>query len=148
MVRGKKKQSQEYVLSQNELRGLKDERKELESTLDSLEKDEYGKGTRAEAVDTSKVRQQIKNLDAVITRSTSKMSGVEKDKANSRIRELESKMAEGMPTRNEMRDPTNVHKHVQWVQRNQQRIDEFKHLNRRLSGDPSASNYERLRRER
>jgi len=74
----------------------------------------------------------------------------DKDRMASRIRDLETEIANGMPTHTEMWKPTqeNIQKHLGWEKANATRIEELKNLKRRLEPDnPNAGRVEHLRKQ-
>ncbi len=147
MVRAKK---QRKILSVSELSDLKQEKKELESTLTNLQ--EYGAGTPAESIDKGKIQGDIRKLDSAIREgSPSHVSGQKKDELSRRNRELEEKIREGMPTSEQMRrpwkHPGTIPQNVEWERRNKGLINEWRQNQRMLEPhDPNASSVERLRR--
>jgi hypothetical protein len=152
MVRPKAK----YVLSVTELQGIKQEKKEVESTIKAMTSEGYGEGTRAKAeVDVSKLRAQSQHLDRIIAEgSPDRVSGVQKDRIAQRAAELSEQIQQGMPTREEMRNPGPRHpgaiqKNVIWEKNNLGKVLEWKQLQRQLNpNDPTSSNVESLRREK
>ena len=80
-------------------------------------------------------------------------SGVEKDQAAARARDLRDEILVGMPSQEEMRrNPTGaVSKHMQWEKANKAKILEWKRTVQRLdpaSDDMDLTNFERFRPER
>jgi len=123
--------AKEY-LSQREIEGLEDEKRELESTL--YESDGYGS---SEQVDKGKLKSEINRLGAAIHHGTpSQIRAVEKDKLVKEEKELEVVISEGMPTWHEMHQPTKnpgaVRKHIAWSKRNIANIDRYKQIQRIL----------------
>lgn len=79
-----------------------------------------------------------------------KLSAKEKDQLFIRKKDLEERIAHGMPTHAEMWRPTedNVEKHRAWEKANAQYIDELKRISRRLDPDnPNAGRIEHLRKQ-
>lgn len=148
MVRAQKKK-QEY-LSPVERENLESEKKELETTLAELE--ESGKGTQAEQIDRSRIKAEISRLDhAIEIRTPGRVRAIEKDRLHKEEKELEEKIAEGMPTKYEMRRPTEnpgaVRKHMAWCNRNEGRIERYREIQRLLRPFEPKS-IENLRKEK
>lgn len=146
MVRGSGKE----LLSASEKEALLDQKKELESTL--KEKEEWGKGTAAEGIDSGRIKAEIAHIEkAIHDREPPRLKDITKDKIAGEIRELESSLKQGMPSRDEMNHPEKnagaVRKHIAWCQRNGQNIERYKYLQRTLNKDNPES-YERLRRDK
>lgn len=134
MVRGQKKQK-EY-LSPSELINLNDEKAELRSTLKELEEG-AGSGNRGSEVQAGQLNREIARIDnAINERTPVKARGIEKDALLKEEKELEEAIAAGMPTRFEMRRPTEnpgaVRKHMEWGKRNQSRIERYVKIQRIL----------------
>ena len=143
MVRGKSKR----ILTYAERMGLQEEKRDLETL--AKEANEPG---RTRGVDVGKIKRNIAHLEKEIYEGTApRMTGVSKDRIAGRSRELEDKLREGMPTREEMahpaKNPGAVRKHMSWDQRNKEVIKEYKDIQRKLNPDAPA-NIEALRREK
>ena len=140
------------ILSQSELQSIKDEKREIDSTLMSLEKEGTGRGTPAEQIDKSKLRAESVRLDKVIHQGTpGRIRGVDKDRVYAESKALEEKIMVGMCSRDEMvnpaKNPGAIRKHYEWEKRNKASIQEWKQIQRRLEpSDPGSANIERLRR--
>jgi hypothetical protein len=109
-------------LSQSELSSLKDERNELNVALNEVQGG-AGAGTAASQIDTSRLKREISRIDSIIDEKTAPSPrAIEKDRLVKEEKELEEAIAEGMPTRFEMRRPSEnpgaVRKHIQWGERN------------------------------
>lgn len=140
-----------HILTAQEIQSLKAEKQELESTQKALTTEQFGKGTKAEMIDQGKLRADIQKLDAAIINATpGKMSGPQKDRLAAEAKELAERIQEGMPTRDEMRRPTNypgvIQKNQEWEKRNKGNIEKWKQIQRTLEFGGSASNVETLRR--
>jgi len=140
------------ILTTNELQTLKDEKNEIENTLNTIEKEGTGRGTPAEQIDRGKLRQESKRLDLMIAEGTpSKVRGADKDKLYSESKALEEKIKDGMCSKDEMNNPAKnpgcIRKHYEWEKRNKGNIERWKQIQRQLEhADPTVSNIERLRR--
>ena len=143
-----------HILSAGEIAALQEEKNEIDSTLNAVDKEQYGSGTHVRSsVDRGALKRQRDAVDRVIHEgSAGKISAAQKDKVASRAKELESQFTQGMPTRDEMwakrgEHPGIVRKQKNWEERNSQKIQEWKQLRRQLNpDDPTASNIERLRK--
>ena len=139
------------ILTQCEVAGLKDLKKEAEGQLREVEN--YGAGTSAGAIDKAKIGKEIAYLDKQIEEGKAPtVRGTSKDRLAQEARELESKFKEGLPTRYEMDHPSRcpgaVHKHLNWAKRNEQGIKRYKEIQRTLQPqDPTATDIERFRQE-
>lgn len=83
-------------------------------------------------------------------RQANRPQGIEKDRMNSRKKELEVKVQDGMLTHTQMWIPNqaNVEQEVKWNRKYQNELDELKEINRRLEpDDPNAGRIEYLRKE-
>jgi len=122
-------------LSQREIDGLNDEKKELETAL--YESNEYGAGTQGAQVDKAKLKSEINRIGAAIHHGTpNQVRAVEKDKLAKEEKELEDTISTGMPSWYEMHQPTKnpgaVRKHMAWSKRNKVNIDRYKQIQRIL----------------
>lgn len=136
------------VLSASEIAALKEESKEISATLNAA--NEHNGSNK---IDKGALKRQQAHIDRLIHEgSAPKLSGKEKDKLYARAKELESKIKQGMPTRDQMwakrgEHPGIVRHQRQWEARNARDIQEWKQIQRALEpGDPTASSIERLRR--
>lgn len=78
------------------------------------------------------------------------LTAIDKDSLARRKKELEDKVASGMPTHEEMWKPTpeNIEKHRRWEKSWGNEIRELKQINRRLEPEnPSAGRIEYLRKQ-
>ena len=137
------------ALSQRELEGLEEDKREIESSL--REAESFGKGTAAEQVDKGRMKSEIKKISETIDLGTPmSVRGDNKDKLIKEEAELEKEIAVGMPTWYEMRQPTKnpgaVRKHMDWCKRNKVRIGRYKQLQRVLNFSAPKS-IENLRKE-
>ena len=134
------------VLSSTEVDNLVAEKKELEGVL--RDADEAGAG---KSVDRAQINRQIAHVDAQIKQSTpARVSGSSRDRMASESKELEAKIKQGMPTREEMMKPNHnpgaIDKHIRWERSNAGNIAQYKALQRQLNpGDPRAGSVENLR---
>jgi len=138
------------LLSQREIEGLEEDKRELETSLS--DSNEYGRGTAAEQVDRSKVKYEIKKLaDAIHEGTPVKPRSIEKDKLVKEEGQLEEEISAGMPTWYEMRQPTKnpgaVRKHMAWSDRNKVKIRRYKQIQRMLRPLEPKS-IENLRKEK
>jgi hypothetical protein len=148
MVRGSGKTKE--ILTPSEKSGLLDEKHELQGTL--KETQQYGRGTAAEQLDQAALQRQINNIDRVIAeREPPRLSGAKKDEMSKEAEQIENELREGMPTRDEMRFPAKnpgaVRKHMAWSNKNAQRIERYRYIQRVLNPDDPRS-VENLRREK
>lgn len=136
------------VLSENEVRSLREEKKELESTMNQSE---FGRGTAAEQIDKKALAGQIRRIDSAIQAGTApKLGGSQKDKLASEARQLAEAIKSGMPNQNEMdnprKNPGAIRKNQLWEKNQRGNIERWKQVMRTIEpGDPTASNVERLR---
>ena len=148
MVRG---QSKKQVLSVGEIQNIKEERKELEATLQEAKG--FGDGT-GRNVDAGSIKGQIKKLDDFLAVSSPpRISGSERDRMAKRAKDLEEKFSVGMPTQYEMNHPARcpgaVKKHMGWIKRNENtgEVEEYRQIQRTLN--PGEEHMvESLRREK
>lgn len=148
MVRGSGKTKE--ILTPAEKGGLLDEKRELQGTLKETQL--YGKGTAAEQLDQAALQRGIDHIDKVIAdREPPRLSGTKKDEMAKEAEQIENELREGMPTRDEMRFPAKnpgaVRKHMGWSDRNAQRIERYRYIQRVLNPDDPRS-VENLRREK
>lgn len=134
-MRGSGTQKVQQLLSQTEIEGLQDEKKELQSTLREIESG-AGQGT-SRGVDVGMLKKQIASIDAAIAGGTAATPrAVDKERLVKEEKELEDKIAKGMPTQYEMRYPTKnpgaVRKHMEWSKRNQSFIERYVQIQRIL----------------
>jgi hypothetical protein len=138
------------ILSPAEKQDLREQKRELEESL--KERQSYGAGTSAEQLDTGKIQQQINRIDKAISdREPKKITGIEMDKLVKEAVELEEKLKEALPTRDEMdhpsKNPGAVRKHMRWLDRNQVNIERWRYIQRTINPyDPRS--VENLRKEK
>ena len=137
---------QEY-LSPSEVQSLQEEKRELEASVREIEG-----GAGDGRVDVSAMKGQIRNIDnAIGERTAPRPTSYQKDSMASEERKLEEKIAEGMPTADEMRRPTRnpgaVRKHMEWNMRNKDNIRRYVEIQRNLRPNEPKS-IEVLRREK
>ena len=151
MTRGKGKQ----ILSQSELEGLKEEKRELEVALREAESGEYGQGTKAAgAVDTAAMKRQIAKLDkAIHDGQPPKVSAIDKDALIKEANEIRERLKIGLPTRFEMDHPAKapgaVGKHLNWQARNAKDLKRYREIMQTVEpDDPTATDIEKLRLEK
>ena len=147
MTRGQKKQRE--FLSPSELQGLKDEQAEIRSVIKEVEE---GAGTGSKQADVGQLNREVRRIDKVIEeRMPEKIHGIAKDNMAKEEKALEERIAEGMPTRDEMRYPTKnpgaVRKHMEWDKRNAANISRYVYIQRQLRPDEPKS-IEVLRKEK
>jgi hypothetical protein len=150
MVRGRGVRRQQETLSNTEKDTLKQERRDLEGQLNELK--EFGQGTPAAQIDQSAIKKQIDRIDrAIEERAIPKVSGSRKDDMAKEAREIEARISEGMPTRDEMdhpaRNPGAVRKHMSWLNRNTPAIERYRTIQRTINPDNPES-VERLRKDK
>ena len=148
MVRGSGKTKE--LLSSTEREGLIDAKRELLDTQKELT--QFGKGTAAEQLDQAAIQRQIRNIDkAIADREPPKLRGAQKDELAKEAEEIENRLREGMPTRDEMRfpgrNPGAVRKHMAWSAKNTQNIERYRYIQRVINPDDPRS-VENLRREK
>ena len=137
-------------MSLSEREGLEDEKRELETTLAELA--QSGAGTQAEGIDRDRLRGEIKRLDVAIGERTAPSArGAEKDKLIKEEAELEETLQQGMPTRYEMRRPSEnpgaVRKHQNWTLRNIENVERYRTIQRILRPTEPKS-VENLRKDK
>ena len=142
MVRGKGKK----ILSVSERMVLEDEKREAENLKKLAQSDPGFK----RSVDTGALDSRIAHMDKELYDSKApRMTAVKKDATYNELKELESKLKEGMPSREEMahsgRHPGAITKHMKWCRDNKENIKKYKEVARRLEPEAPA-NYETLRR--
>lgn len=146
MVRGRPKK--EY-LSPTEIQGLKEEQREIQDTIRQVED---GVGVGARSADVTALKRQSENIDRIVAEgSAPEVRGANKDRLWKEEKELEEKIAEGMPSRDEMRyphrNPGAVRKHLAWSARNERSIERYREIQRTLRPMEPKS-IEVLRREK
>lgn len=148
MTRGSGKT--QMPLSQGEIEGLRENKRELESVL--KDKESYGKGTPAEQLDEIQIKKEINHIERKISEGQpAKTTGLQRDRLAKEAKELEESIREGMPTRDEMMRPTRypgaVRKHMEWDRRNRGSIERYRFIQRTLN--PHNPKYvEELRRDK
>jgi hypothetical protein len=133
------------------LGALKEEKQELDQALREV-KEGAGAGTAGANIDVSRISREIKRIDSAIGSGTAPTPrAVEKDRLVKQERELEERIADGMPTQYEMRRPSMnpgaVRKHMEWNNRNREAIQEYVAIQRILRPMEPKS-IENLRREK
>ena len=152
MVRGQHKTAVKELLSPAERQSLQEEKAELQSTLREVQGG-AGEGTsRSGAIDTNNIQRQIQNIDAQIeARTPEVVRGKSLDNLIRDERELEDLMAEGMPTKYEMDNPSKcpgaVRKHLAWLSRNNKRIEAYVRIQKTIRPEEPKS-VEALRKDR
>ena len=134
-------------MSPSEVQSLQDEKRELEATEREIQ-DGVGDGR----IDATRIRNEIRKIDNVIgDRTPERVSGSRETSLRREEEALESKIADGMPTRDEMARPTKnpgaVRKHMEWCKRNQASIERYVQIQRQLRPLEPKS-IEVLRREK
>lgn len=141
-----------YVMSQSELKNLKEEAHSARQIVKLVEQENYGAGGRGSQLDKNALIKQAQQMEKIVADHSPKpIRGGDKDKLAKRAAELKEKLSEGMCSREEMKDihkyPEAPMKHLEWEKRNSAAAYEYKQIMRRLEpGDPGASMVERLRR--
>lgn len=142
---------QPYVMSQSELKALKEDAQMNRSMLQEMERERYGAGSRGSLLDKAALEKQIRHTERLVEKGIApKIKGPEKDRLVARAKELEGRMKEGMPTYDEMNDlrrnPHAPMKNLAWERRNGQIAYEYKQVMRRLEPqDSGAGSVERFR---
>ena len=149
MVRSKG--NQQRLLSEAEIRGIKEEKSELESSLKEAET--AGIGTAAETINKGAIKYQIARLDKYLHEMTpGKLTGAQKDALVKREKELEDVLRVGLPSRYEMDHPSKcpgaVRKHMSWMVRCEKPgfVREYKNI-QRLLRPGEEKNVEQLRKD-
>ena len=111
---------------------MQDEKRELESTLREVES-----GAGDGRVNVGAIKGEIQSLDnAIHERTAPKTTIITRDRLAAEEKELEKAIAEGMPTRDEMRRPSRnpgaVRKHLEWNKRNLDNIERYVEIQRTL----------------
>ena len=135
MTRGHGKKKQEF-LSPSEVQSLRDEKQELQATLNELQNG-AGSGTSGSGINIAGIKGEMARIDkAIEERTPEKPSSITKDRLEKEEKALEERIAEGMPTRDEMARPTKnpgaVRKHMEWCKRNQASIERYVQIQRTL----------------
>jgi len=141
MVRAKKK-----ILSVSERMVLEDEKREAEGLKKTAQD---GSGFKR-GIDEGALNTRIAHMDRELEEGRApRMTAVRKDSAHNRLQELEGKLREGMPSKDEMahtgRHPGSIQKHMKWCRDNKENIKQYKEVARQLNPEAPA-NYETLRR--
>ena len=144
MVRGK---GTKRILTYAERLQLQEQKNDAEA----LKKEAQEPG-RSRGVDVSKINAEIAHLDKELHEGTAgNIRGVTKDKLASRAKELEKEIKEGMPTRAEMRFPSQnpgaVGKHMSHTERTKAAVKEYKQIQRQLNPD-APINIDSFRKEK
>lgn len=130
---------------------IKVQRAEAEATLKHITENP---GAVAEGIDKGKLKREIDRYDAILHEGTPlKVSGIRKDGLAKEAEQLREVMQKNLPTSEEMahpaKNPGAVQKHLMWEKRNLQNIQRYKEIMRTLEPeDPTATNIDRLRREK
>lgn len=140
------------VLSQVEIGNLKEERAELQGTLNEAEG--YGAGTAGEQIDKAKISAEITRYDnAIEAGSPGRVTAKTKDSMYREEKELEEQFKKNMPTRWEMdyphKNPGAVRKHKAWLNANEKTgyINKYRQIQRILRPGEEKS-VESLRKDR
>lgn len=137
-------------LSQTELQGLNQEKRDLEDALKQTE--EFGTGTAGSQIDKNALKKQIAGLTSVIDAGTPReLIDAERAALVKEEKEIENQLKVGMPTKYEMRRPSEnpgaVRKHLTWNGMNTQKIERYRIIQRLLRPfDPKS--IETLRKEK
>ena len=149
MVRGKG--TPKEILAQSEVETLRDEQREIETTI--KEASAANGSTRGGAVDVNRLRAKSQYIDkAIEERSAREVRGKEKDKLFSEEREIEDRISRGIPTTYEMdrpaKNPGAVDKHLNWLKRNDADIRRYAEI-QKLKGPNEERKYiDQLRKEK
>lgn len=145
MVRGKGKK----IYSVGELKGLQEEKQELDGTIKHIEQNP---GTaRSEQIDVSSLRRQSNYLANEISIHTPVQArGANKDRLIVEANQIIETIKKNMPTKEEMDHPADhpgaIQKHLQWSEKNNPAIRRYKDLMRQIEpDDPTATSIERFR---
>lgn len=145
------------------------QKRDIEGKIESLERflKEHKNSSfkRIREADEGFARQELKRYRAMLAaRTAPAVSGTDRDKVVRRVKYLETKIRDGMPTKDEMMGkrhsnpgqpnskyqeaiPSVVDQHMKWEAKNAGNIREWKHLKRILEPDnPDATNVEQLRK--
>ena len=150
------------LLNPHQLRELQLRRSGAEQWLKTHRNSEFRAVREA---DETGARKTIRNCDATIKlRTAPAVSDIERDKMARRVKYLETRIKDGMPSRDEMMGkrhshhdnpnskyqeaiPNVVDRHIKWSAANAARIKEWKRLKRILEPEsPDATNVEMLRK--
>lgn len=141
----------ERSMTVGEREDIKMQKAEAESTLKHITDNP---NAVAEGIDKVKLKREIDRYDAILHAGTPpRVSGIRKDGLVQEANRLKEEMQKNMPTAEEMahpaKNPGAVQKHLMWEKRNLQNIQRFKEIQRTLEpDDPTATNIDRLRREK
>ena len=129
-ARGTKKKPE--LLSPTGVQNLQEEKREIDATIREVES-----GVGDGRIDVGKLKGESRRLeDEIHERTPAKTTGITKDRLVKEESELEDKIAEGMPTRYEMQQPTKnpgvVRKHMEWCKRNQANIERYVQIQRTI----------------
>lgn len=144
---------QQHINSVAEAAALKDEKRELESTL--RETEEYGKGTQRDgSINTAFIKSQISRIDKALEEGTpGKLTGMQRDALVKEAKDLETRFQEGLPTKYEMDHPAKcpgaVRKHMKWLLRFEKTgmVERYRTIQRLLNPGEEQS-IETLRKEK
>lgn len=147
-----RKAKDKYVMSQSELKSLKEEANYNRQMLRQVDAEKYGSGTQASGINRAGIEKQAKHYETKASQyEAPSIKGVEKDRYAKRAQELREKISDGMPTKSEMNDvrgnPGAPMKNLGWEKRNAPLIQEYKRVMRTLDPhDPMSASVERFRR--
>lgn len=136
----------------SELQDISGMKQEAEATLKHAE--EHQVAGAGEMLDKGRIKAEIARYDAILHEGApARVSGSRKDALAKEVESIKEEMRKGMPTRDEMdhpsKNPGAVHKHMNWEKRNLKNIERFREIQRMLEpDDPTATNYDKLRKER
>lgn len=142
-----------YVMSQSEMRALREEASGSRAMLKQLDSEKYGEGnSRAAGMDRQALEKQARQLEKIASsHAPEPPRGADKDRLAKRANELREELKSGMCSKDEMNNmrkhPNAPYKNLDWERRNAQKAYEYKQVMRRLEpGDPGAGSIERFRR--
>ena len=147
-----KKEQEKRPLSLSELQAIEDEKQSLETNLKDAGTD-AGTGTQAEGrVNKFEIKSQIDVLQRLLDKSTPQtLTGMQRDALVKREKYLETTLKQGIPTRWEMdmphKCPGAVRKHMNWLDRNNRLIEEYRDI-QRLINPGAEKSVEQLRKDR
>jgi len=139
-------------MTMGELQDIQAQKAESEATLNYL--NENPGATTSQPVDKVRLQKEIQRYDSIIHEGSPKeVRGINKDRLIKEADELRETLRKGMPTREEMdhpaKNPGAVAKHIGWNKRNRENIERYKDIMRQVEpNDPTATNYDNLRREK
>ena len=128
------------ILSHSEIQGLKEEKHDLEVSIQEA-KESHGASRN---IDVAQAQAKIRRIDhAIEIREVPEARGLKKDSLVREEREIEDRLVVGMPTRFEMdhpaRCPGAVRKHLSWLSRNNPLIERYVEIQKILRTEEPKS---------